>query len=89
MQKTVLVACIIFSGLLAATHAASLNKQQRNGSKQSKLFAPDKDESNQGLGFNMTLKHVDKYKPEIAGSVKAIQIFPINTVTGNFTYNFS
>jgi hypothetical protein len=92
-MKKLIVICLIISGIATAI-PASAKQQQRASSKDdqamSKAFADNnQDDANNGAGFSLALRHVEKGKYIAPGSIKAFQIFPVNTVTGGFTYNFS
>lgn len=89
MKKLVLFTLILMS-VAAVTASGAQQKPGHKSSKKAlaKAFAePESDQ--QGVGFGLSLKHVEAGKFTAPGSIKVLQIFPINTVTGGFTYDFS
>ncbi len=92
-MKQILLACLIFS--CAAVAPAAVNYQQNGVAKShakrsaTNDFTDHNDADDHGLGFGLNMKHDDSTRPIATGSVKALQIFPINSVTGGLTYNFS
>jgi hypothetical protein len=95
-MKKFLLACLTFSGMHAAEAALSslMFKQHNSSNKHLKkpaaaLFSEDKNDVYQGLGMNLSLRHLDPKQVGRIGSVRSIQIFPVNMVTTGFTYNFS
>ena len=92
-MKKLIVICLIISGIATAI-PASAKQQHRVSAKDekalSKAFADNnQDDASNRTGFSLGLRHVEKGKYIAPGSIGAIQIFPINTVTGGFTYAFS
>lgn len=92
-MKKLIVIGLIISGIATAI-PASARQQYHAGAKDekalSKAFADNnQDDASSGAGFSLGLRHVEKGKYIAPGSISAIQIFPINTVTGGFTYDFS
>lgn len=88
MMKLVLTSLMLAS-LVAA---APVGARQKPASKTAlaKAFKEENTEADeQGLGFGLTLKHDGVAKYTSSGSIKTIQIFPLNAAAGVFTYDFS
>lgn len=81
-----MLSALILMGFVAVS-ALGAGHQQSKGALAKAFAKSEFDE--QGIGFGLSLKHVEAGKYIPPGSIKALQIFPINTVTGGFTYSFS
>lgn len=92
-MKQILLACLIFS--CASIAPAAVKHQQSDVMRVHAKkpvpndFADHDADDAQAVEFGMSVKHDDGTKPIATGSVRALQIFPINSVTGGLTYNFS
>ena len=85
-MKNLMLSVLILVSFVSVSALGANHQQGKNAVK--KAFAKSESDD-QGIGFGLTLKHVDAGKFVPPGSIKALQIFPINTVTSGFTYDFS
>lgn len=67
---------ICLSGIAAAKPSAN-------------LLAGDNELDKQNLNWVLSLKHVEPGRRENTGSFKSLQIFPVNSAVGTFSYSFS
>lgn len=89
MKKLVLTSLILASLVAAAPVGARQKSSSKTAlAKAFKEETTDADDQ-QGLGFGLTVKHDGAAKYTSSGSIKTIQIFPLNAAAGVFTYDFS
>lgn len=75
----IFLAVICLSGITAAKPA----KPSAN------LLAGDNELDKENLNWALSLKHVEPGREENTGSFKSLQIFPVNSAVGTFSYSFS
>lgn len=88
-MKKLIVICLVISGIATAIPASAQTRKHGEDSLHQAFSSKNQDDASNGVGFSLGLRHVEKGKYIAPGSIKALQIFPVNTVTGGFTYNFS
>lgn len=88
-MKKLIVIGLVISGLTMAIPAAAASKHARGDALSHAFSDKNQADTQNDVGFSLSMKHVDPNKPVMPGSIRGAQIFPINTVTGGFTYTFS
>ena len=88
MKKLVLTSLMLISFIAAAPVGARQKPASKNA--LSKAFKEENsDADNQGANFALSVAHDGTAQYTSSGSIKTLQIFPLNTATGIFTYDFS
>lgn len=88
-MKKLIVIGLVISSLAMAMFADAASKHARKDTLSQAFSDKNQSDTQNDVGFSLSMKHVDPGKPVIPGSIRAVQIFPINTVTGGLTYTFS
>ncbi|HTM64400.1 MAG TPA: hypothetical protein VL360_07865 [Gammaproteobacteria bacterium] len=89
-MKNAVFISIIIAGLFLVPRVFA-NQPFRSGSKDLNSVFSDKNQktADNGMHFGFSLRHVEAGKYVPRDSIKSWQIFPVNTVTGGFSYDFS
>ncbi len=88
-MKKLIVICLVISGIATAIPAGAQTRKHGEDSLSQAFSSKNQDDAQDDVGFSLSMRHVEKGKYLAPGSIKALQIFPVNTVTGGLTYNFS
>lgn len=88
-MKKLVIACLIITGLIAAVPAKAKARANAQASKKLAAAFRDVEVKDDGLRMVFTVRHDERGRYTPPGVIRPLQIFPINSVAGGLTYDFS